>query len=412
MDVLITFLQRFGLATADVLFDSAIYVLFGFLIAGLLHVYLPTDRIVRFLRGRGFKSVAAAAALGAPLPLCSCGVVPSAVELRRNGASREATISFLVSTPETSVDSIALSWGLLGPVFAVVRPVVAVLSALVAGLMQFLWGGPERVDPQAIAAAEAGDCGCGSGGAGCGGSGPETTRGHRHEDHAQAAGARETIEDHCGVDHAGVRPGQRLAHGIRYSLVSLFDDLAFWFVIGVVLTGLITALVPDGLLARVMDQELVSILFAAALGIPLYMCASSSTPVAAALLAKGLNPGAALVFLLTGPATNAATLSVLARVFGRRFAAIYVTAIAGTAIASGLVFNRLYHVDPAALPVAVPGLEHGPAAWIKWMGVAGFLVLLATSFRRTRFRPGWQEMRRNAAAFVLMLRGPGRTGPA
>ena len=115
MDVVLTFLHRFGAATFGVLLESAIYVLFGFLVAGLLHVYLPTERIVRHLRGRGFRAVVSAAALGAPLPLCSCGVVPSAVELRRRGASREATISFLISTPETSAEEVASEDGCVLP---------------------------------------------------------------------------------------------------------------------------------------------------------------------------------------------------------------------------------------------------------------------------------------------------------
>ena len=144
MGFILGFLRDFFLETVRMLYESGLFLLFGFFIAGLLHAYLSTDRIVSFLGKRDFRSMLNAAILGAPLPLCSCGVLPAAVALRRKGASREATLSFLISTPETSFESIALSYGLLGPVFAVVRPVIALVTSLVAGAAHILFGDEEE----------------------------------------------------------------------------------------------------------------------------------------------------------------------------------------------------------------------------------------------------------------------------
>lgn len=369
-------MTRFAWETWSVLYESALFVLAGFLLAGFLHAFLKTERIMPWLGGRGLRSVAGGAALGAPLPLCSCAVVPTAVALWRKGASREATMSFLISTPETGVDSVAITYALLGPVYAVARPLTAVATAIAAGIAhRFL--------------------------------GRESEGGARAEAPAAQSVPAAACEDGC---HPELRRRGRLGETFRYGFVTLFDDLTFWLLTGILLSGLIGALLPDGVLSVTRGNPLVAMLCAALVGIPLYMCASSSTPLAAGLLAKGLDPGAALVFLLTGPATNAATISVVSRTLGRRFTMIYLASILVVAMAAGLVLNAFYQWDPAHATGSAAGGHEGGAMRVLHVGaVIVFVALAAWSFRRTGFRSSLQEMRGNlAACFAPLKRLAGR----
>lgn len=373
MGAIAGFFRAFFFETVRVLYDSGIFVLFGFFVAGLLHLYLSTDRIARFLGKRDFRSIFNAAVLGAPLPLCSCGVLPAAIELRRKGASREAVLSFLVSTPETSIESIALSYGLLGPVFAVARPLAALFSAAVAGIAHLLFG-----DDREEAGIEQAPTPPAPGCATCDG------------------------DEDMGL-HASPSSAGRFRGAARYAFVVLFDDLVFWFLLGVILTGLIGAILPADFFSRTLGGGFLSMLFAVAVGIPLYMCASGSTPVAAAFLAKGLNPGAALVFLLTGPATNAATITVLARTFGRRFLQIFLTSIIVAAVLAGLALNRLYTWSASQVPVLNEGAGGVVLTALKGLGFLTFLFLAWRSLRRTGLRPGIRELRENMVTIFSPL---------
>ncbi|MFH1279324.1 MAG: SO_0444 family Cu/Zn efflux transporter [Candidatus Eisenbacteria bacterium] len=374
MGAMAGFFRTFFLETVRVLYESGIFVLFGFFIAGLLHHYLATDRIVRHLGKRDFRSILNAAVLGAPLPLCSCGVLPAAVALRRKGASRESVLSFLVSTPETSVESIAVSYGLLGPVFAVVRPLAALFSAAVAGVAHLVFG-EERageVDEGEAPAAKADDGGC-----------------------EPASEAKPPATAGKG----------RFRGSVDYAFVTLFDELVFWFLFGVILTGLLGAVLPEDFFARTLGAGFLSMLFAIAVGIPLYMCASGSTPIAAAFLAKGLNPGAVLVFLLAGPATNAATLTVLGRTFGKRFLQIFLASIVVSALAAGYALNRVYTWSADQVPDYGEGTAGFLISVIKGLGFLAFLFLAWRSLRRTGLGPGIRELRGNlVTVFTPLLR--------
>lgn len=383
MSLFLGFLADFGRETLYIIYESGIFILFGFLIAGLLQVFLRTDSLIRFLGGRDLKAIANAALLGAPIPLCSCGVVPTAVGLRKKGASREATISFLVSTPETGVDSIAITWGLLGPVFAIVRPIAAVVSAGVAGIAHMLFGEEDKPN---------GDL---SGG--------------------RDGGSDETAvlcADGCCADEpSDETPSERTAgradrirEALRYAFVKLFDELAFWFLFGLILTGFLSAALPDNFLAETVGTGLFSMVVIILIGVPLYMCASSSTPMAVALLAKGLSPGAALVFLLSGPATNAATLSVIGKVFGRRFLRIYLFSIIGVALAAGLLLNAFYTWNPLESVAAEGSSFDFLYRSLKGIGFLLFLYLSVQSLRRTGLRQGWNELRTNLVTVFKPLR--------
>ncbi len=330
--------------------EMAPWLLFGFLVAGILSVFLRPETIERHLGGRGLGPSLRAAAFGVPLPLCSCGVIPVAASLRRHGASRGATAAFLLSTPQTGVDSILVTFSLLGPVFAVVRPVVAFLSGVIGGIVVDLLG-DERSVPAAPAV-------------------PGTPV---PLPAAPAAGdpAGGSCTDSCC---AGETAAPRWRRILEYGFVTLPDDLARPLLLGILVAGLIGLLVPEDLFAGVLGHGLVPMLAMMAIGIPIYVCATGSVPVAAALIAKGVCPGAALVFLMTGPATNSATIATVWKILGRRAAIAYLAVVALTALASGLLLDAAF--DWTGLSVA-GGAGSMLPAWLRHGSAVLLLAVLA-----------------------------------
>ncbi len=330
-------------ASWEVFVEMAPYLLFGFLVAGLLSQWLDPARLSRWIARDDLRSVGVASVVGAPLPLCSCSVVPVAASLRRAGAGKGATSAFLVATPETGVDSISVTYGLLDPVMTVVRPLASVLSAVVTGLAVnlFVRGGADDDPGAGRAEPSPGSC-CDDG-------------------EAREAGP------------AAARPGL-LRRALRYAFVDMLDDLGGALLVGVLLSGVIGVLLPESLFEERWLQGPAGLLVMLAIGIPVYVCAASSTPVAASLILKGLSPGAALVFLLAGPSTNLATLTVMTRYLGRRVVLVHVVVLAAVTLALGFATDALY----AALelePTARLGHEHGGAG--EWLGLASALLLLA-----------------------------------
>ncbi|MEW6429234.1 MAG: SO_0444 family Cu/Zn efflux transporter [Thermodesulfobacteriota bacterium] len=302
------------LAAWRLLLDASIYVIGGIVAGGLLKVFLPADFIVRHL-GRGrFGPVFKAALLGIPLPLCSCGVLPAAAALKEQGANKGATAAFLVATPESGLDSIATSWALLDPLLTVARPVAAFFTAMLAGIGENLIDPPpEPPEQMAVRAAEpiAAGCAC------------ET-----------APPARDAAP---GKTLAG-----KVADGLRYAFRELWGDLAGWFLLGILLAGVITALLPEDGLSRWLGGGVPAMLLMLAVGIPIYICATASTPIAASLILKGVSPGTALVFLLAGPATNVASLTILARLLGKKATLRYLAAVSLGSLLCGLALDWVY----------------------------------------------------------------------
>lgn len=296
----------------EILVESAPYVLFGFFAAGVLKALLPEAAVARHLGKKNAASVFKASLFGIPLPLCSCGVIPAAIGLRKQGASKGASAAFLVSVPETGVDSVAITWALLDPVMTVVRPIASLITATTTGLLI------NRLPEDAL---------------------DSTDSGNRKEDKNCSCVAFEEVDQ----DSATLPPvGQRLRSGLSYAFGDLLGDIGRWLLLGIAIAGVIAYFVPDAFFTRYLGNELLSLLVMLGVGIPLYICASASTPVAAALVLKGLSPGAALVFLLAGPATNAATITVVARYFGRAATAVYLGSIALCSLALGWLTNRFY----------------------------------------------------------------------
>lgn len=292
--------------------EMAPYLLFGFLAAGILKALVPAEWVERHLGGRGLGPIAKASAAGVPLPVCSCGVIPLAVSLRQHGASRGATTSFLISTPQTGVDSILVTFSLLGPLFAVFRPVAAFISGIVGGLFVETFGGKEERLTKSPDPA------------------PATRR-----------PGLKTLQSFAPPPAKPTWTERRKAM-VRYGLVTLPRDIARSLTAGLFIAAVIGALVPGDFFADYLGNRYLAMLVMILVGIPVYVCATGSVPVGAALLAKGVSPGAVLVFLMTGPASNMATITTLLKTLGKRAVFLYLLAIALTSVAAGLVLDLLF----------------------------------------------------------------------
>jgi uncharacterized membrane protein YraQ (UPF0718 family) len=332
--------------------EAAPYLVLGMAVAGLIYLFLSPATIVKHLRNGRVRSVIKAALLGIPLPLCSCGVIPAAASLRQQGANRGATSAFLIATPESGLDSIAVTYALLDPLMTIIRPVAAFCTALVAGITEnlFFWEGTEKVPPPLHMGCRVDGC--------CDGTDcpPEVHRGH----HTLA---------------------RRVWSGVKYGFFDLYRDLAGWIAAGFIIAGAITLWLPPDLAGRYLGGGLMSMLLMLAAGIPTYICATASTPVAAALMLKGVSPGAALVFLLSGPATNVASITVLLRILGKRGVLVYLGSISVVTVLLGLVTDWLYvllgvspHLGAAAPRELLPEALHLAAALLL-AGLALFFLL-------------------------------------
>jgi hypothetical protein len=273
------------------------YLLFGLFVAGILYVLVSQRLVEKHLGGRGIWPVLKASLFGVPLPLCSCGVIPVSMSLHKHGASKGSTIAFLISTPQTGIDSIIATYSLLGPVFAIFRPVAAFVSGIIGGVFVDLFN-PAPKDGQ--------------------------------------PGSQKCMDECCsGTEN------RKIARGLKFAFITLPRDIGGAMLVGLVIAAFISVLVPDDFFAEKLGTGIFAMLVMMALGIPMYVCATASIPIAAALMMKGLTPGAALVFLMTGPATNAATFVTIWKIMGRATALIYLAAIAGCSLLSGILLDYI-----------------------------------------------------------------------
>lgn len=316
------------------------YILLGFLIAGIMHAFIPQRVFARHLSGRGWKSVVKSAAIGVPLPLCSCGVLPTAIGMKRNGASKASTTSFLIATPQTGMDSIAATWSLLGPAFAVIRPVAALVTALFGGM--------------AVGKSESNE-----------------------NSHAAEA---------CRVEPNGEEPKrsfmEKSVDALRYGFVELVGSIGGWLVVGLIIAALITVYVPADALAALGSRPLLAMIVVLIVAIPMYVCATGSIPIAMSLMLKGLSPGTALVLLMAGPAANFASFALISREMGRKSALIYLTSIIVGAIGFGLLIDYLLPASWFALPMVLNGCCHAHEGWPLFPTICSVILvgLLAYSF--------------------------------
>jgi uncharacterized membrane protein YraQ (UPF0718 family) len=294
------------------------YLLFGFFMAGILSVLVSQRVVERHLGGKGIGPLVKASLFGVPLPLCSCGVIPVSMSLHKHGASKGATISFLLSTPQTGVDSIFVTLSLLGPVFAIFRPLVALVTGLAGGGLVDVFG--------------------------------------------QSREDENRPPSKCSDECCNGEKSSTVIRGLKYGFVTLPRDIGRAMLVGLVIAAVISAVRPDDLFAeKLLGTGIFAMVVMMFLGIPVYVCATASVPVAAALILKGLTPGAALVFLISGPATNAAAFTTIWKVLGGRTAIVYLFTVVVTALGAGLLLDmmfpdlgpsvrtHLHHMQPSVL---------------------------------------------------------------
>jgi len=333
-----------------ILLELSPWLLLGMVIAGVLHVFLPEGFILKHMGGRKFADVFKAVAIGVPMPLCSCGVIPAALGLKKEGASDGASVGFLISTPQTGVDSILVSATFLGWPFAIFKVFAALLSGLVGGVLVNLF------DKSPAAAAQT---------------------------HSEKAC--------CHASHAEHPIPQsprtfRLKDVLHFALIDLLKDIYRWLLIGILLAALISTLLPENSLKDIpWTQGLPGMLMMLAISIPMYICTTASAPLAASLVAAGMSPGAALVLLMAGPVTNIATLGAILRTFGKNVFAIYLLTVVVLSLLLGGLFNFLL----ADLPAAAAHLHHDHsllhvAAAIFLIALFGYFLTLELRAKRPR----------------------------
>lgn len=327
----------------DLVNEMSPYLLLGFLIAGVMHAFIPNGWYAKYLSGHNFRSVVNAAIFGVPLPLCSCGVIPTAMSLKKEGASNGAVVSFLVATPQTGVDSIFATYSLMGLPFAVIRPLAALFTAMLGGAFV------NAFDPVPVEATES----------------------------AAAKASRNVSENHH------LTFWQKCQAALKFGFVEMMSDIGKWLVVGLVVAGLITVLVPDSFFALFKDNSLMSMLLVLCLSIPMYLCATGSIPIAVALMLKGLTPGAALVLLMAGPASNAASILVIRKVLGQRTLYLYLTAIIAGAIAFGFGIDYLLPREwfTNGLVGCTEHCHEETTGWFAWACTALLAVLLLNILR-------------------------------
>jgi uncharacterized membrane protein YraQ (UPF0718 family) len=338
--------------------EIAPWLIVGLAASGLLQALSPKRLIARILGKPGLGSIIRAAIVGAPLPLCSCSVIPLAVDLRRQGASRGATASFLVSVPETGVDSIAVTYAMLGPFMTIARPIAAIFSAICAGLgVELINDAPEQIDENPVK-----KCGC-----------------------ASEQAPLETRPCCNSIESPKPSPLAMLIDGQRYAFTTLFGDIAKWLIVGILVAALALTLVDPDQIAQ-WGSGLPAMLAITAIGIPLYVCATASTPIGAAMLYAGVSPGTVIVFLLVGPATNIATLGIVRKEFGSAGAIRYFIAVAASAIAMGLLTDLL--VADLAINVADHVHEHAEfiPVWLAGASAIGLVVVGLGNFVSGRIK--------------------------
>ena len=425
-------------------------LILGLFLAGLIHVLISRQVVLRWLSGDSLKSVCTSAAVGVPLPLCSCSVVPVVAEMRRKGASRSSCMSFLITAPETGADSILVTHAFFGVVAAAVRPVVSFVTAVVTGMfcIGLFRDDSDEVKSAGVESHTHDGVHCGS------------DHAHCDHDHATHKPLLKTTEDcYVSPSHlrlmlsgflqdvvrnaarsvsrakfvpwfkldsrkqpaksnglevqvAGSAPrpeagelslGKVVRHVLRYGFVEVADDILFALLVGVALGGVLFLAIPDTLMsseyARWMSYPVMVIV-----GIPIYICASASTPIAAALVAKGLSPGAALIFLMTGPATNSGTIAIIASQFGTRFASVCVGGVVAVTVVLGIAIDAAVLTLGLTLPVNLTAAESPAIQFVEWTGALALTALVVWRFREGALKSGYKELVSNLVPVYRRLK--------
>ncbi len=336
--------------------EMAPYLMLGLLFVGLLNLFMTKDIVSKQIGKDNFSSVAKASLFGIPLPLCSCGVIPSSVYLAKNGASKGSVVSFLTSTPQTGIDSIIATYGMMGPVFAIFRPFAALIMGLTGGIItRFV-----NTDKNTPATKEWGN-------------------NLQIEEYDQEFGKEKNF-------------GQRTLGSLKYAFFEFLDDISTHFIVGLIIAALITYFIPEGFFDNTgLNNGILGMLILVVIAIPMYVCATASIPIALSLIMKGFSPGVAFVFLAAGPATNAASLTILFKVLGKKATAIYLANIIIFSILFGLLLDKIFvmfNIDPM-MQIMGGKHQHDMVTNNEFMIIvsAVFFILLSMSMFRKYIKP-------------------------
>jgi uncharacterized membrane protein YraQ (UPF0718 family) len=360
--------------------EASPWLLLGLLIAGLMKAWVPTKILNKHLGG-GSKSIIKAALIGAPLPLCSCGVIPVATELKRSGASSPATSAFLVATPETGVDSVSVSYAMLGPIFAIYRPITAILSAIFTGLLVAIFQKKEKRTDN---------------------NNSSTVPTHDHtvkkSGCCASKGSQKTVSEEARVDPLPPKkpssccdsdkptniisngPVVKTLQGVKYAATQLIDDLILWLLVGLIFATLVLTFLPEEFLLSY-GSGLTAMMMMIVISIPMYICATASTPIAAGFILAGLSPGTALVFMMAGPATNISTLGVIKKEMGGRVLGCYLMGITLSSIAFGSLLDfglNFYAID------ITQQMQHSHSLLPHWFGIFCTVLITILSIKPLR----------------------------
>ncbi|NQT46963.1 MAG: SO_0444 family Cu/Zn efflux transporter [Candidatus Omnitrophica bacterium] len=327
----------------DLLNKMAPYLLFGFFFAGILHIFLSPEGIARHLGRGNFSSVIKAALFGIPLPLCSCGVVPAALSLRKEGASRGSVLAFLISTPATGIDSIFATYALMGGLFTAYRVLASFITAVFAGILANIFTKEDEVSSE------------------------------KSDEKCKMC---HTDDGHEGGQHNHTI-WERAKGALNYAFVELLGDVSKWLLLGILVGGAISWFIPEAFITRYLGSGLRAMVIMFLIGAPMYVCATGSIPIAAALMLKGINPGAAFVFLLAGPATNAVTMTIVSKYIGKKAVAIYLVSIAVSSIGLGLLLDRVWNIFGGAQIKGAAMHSQILPLWVE-QSSAVILILLIT----------------------------------
>jgi uncharacterized membrane protein YraQ (UPF0718 family) len=318
----------------DLAIQSAPALILAYIASGLIHAFLPGASINWLSKGRPSTQAFRGVVFGLPLPMCSCGVIPVYRTLVLKGVPATAAMAFFVATPELGLDAIFLSIPLLGAKMTVARVVCAVTVALLVGWFV-----------------------------------------------GRMAARSRTADSETHVEQAASATGflGRLREAVRVGLGDVVDATIPWIVLGLVIAAAIDPLLRNHADNLIHVPELVQITLLALLGMPVYVCASGATPLVAVLVAHGISPGAAIAFLMTGPATNVTTFGILSSLHSRRVAVVFGATIAITSIGLGWIVNRLLpNIDMGA----IVGGAHATSPIETWALLGLGLLVLISIFRQ------------------------------
>ncbi|MFI3261123.1 MAG: SO_0444 family Cu/Zn efflux transporter [bacterium] len=337
--------------------DMSFFILFGLLCVGFLHVFINKDAILKHLGKKKFSSIVNASIVGVPLPLCSCGVVPTAIELKKSGASNGAVASFLTSTPQTGVDSIFATYSLMGPVMAIFRPIAAFFSGIITGTIVNIFAKNDSV----ISEDDKPKCCCYS---------------------------KEELpkEESCCSKKKNTKEDKKIIQVFKYAFGDFLDEISLHFLLGMFIATLITTFIPtDFFMTYGLNSGIFAMICMILIGLPMYICSASSIPIVMSLISKGLSYGAGFAFLFAGPVTNIASIIVLNKSLGKKVTSLYLVSIIICSLFFGSILDLIINNDLLHIELAQNVSGHSDPSLLTIVSSIIFAVLILKGILKTKF---------------------------